>query len=182
MRNFNIVVGSWGSYNACNDRALGSDWVDLSYFDDVDELRDELTRQGFELNGIDEELFIQDADGCLSGVNGDTTNPLDLFETLKDAGILDDEDAAERFAAYSEINGFDCALSAIERDPSALDDVIIYRNMSMLDVTYHLVDELYGYELEQCGHLANYFDYEAFARDLSFDGFYEFSGGVVEFR
>ena len=26
----NIVIGSWGSYNECNDRALGSKWLDLS--------------------------------------------------------------------------------------------------------------------------------------------------------
>ena len=26
----NIVIGSWGSYNACNERALGSKWLDLS--------------------------------------------------------------------------------------------------------------------------------------------------------
>ena len=27
-----IVIGSWGSYNACNERALGSKWLDLSEF------------------------------------------------------------------------------------------------------------------------------------------------------
>ena len=25
-----IVIGSWGSYNECNERALGSKWLDLS--------------------------------------------------------------------------------------------------------------------------------------------------------
>ena len=25
----NIVIGSWGSYNECNERALGSKWLDL---------------------------------------------------------------------------------------------------------------------------------------------------------
>ncbi len=25
-----IVIGSWGSYNACNERALGSEWLDLA--------------------------------------------------------------------------------------------------------------------------------------------------------
>lgn len=23
----NVVIGSWGSYNACNERALGSKWL-----------------------------------------------------------------------------------------------------------------------------------------------------------
>ena len=25
-----IVIGSWGSYNECNERALGSKWHDVS--------------------------------------------------------------------------------------------------------------------------------------------------------
>ena len=25
-----IVIGSWGSYNECNERALGSKWLDIS--------------------------------------------------------------------------------------------------------------------------------------------------------
>ena len=28
--NIQIVIGSWGSYNECNERALGSEWLDLS--------------------------------------------------------------------------------------------------------------------------------------------------------
>ena len=28
--NISIVIGSWGSYNECNERALGSKWLDLS--------------------------------------------------------------------------------------------------------------------------------------------------------
>lgn len=30
MGNISIVIGSWGSYNECNERALGSKWLDLS--------------------------------------------------------------------------------------------------------------------------------------------------------
>ena len=28
--NISIVIGSWGSYNECNERALGSKWLDLN--------------------------------------------------------------------------------------------------------------------------------------------------------
>ena len=61
--NINIVIGSWGSYNECNERALGSKWLDLGDFDSWEEIEEELTKQGFELDGLDEELFIQDIDG-----------------------------------------------------------------------------------------------------------------------
>ena len=53
--NVSIVIGSWGSYNECNERALGSRWFDLSDFDDWDNI-EELKKQGFELDGMDEEL------------------------------------------------------------------------------------------------------------------------------
>ena len=55
-----IVIGSWGSYNACNERALGSKWLTLSDYDDWEEIEKELKKEGFILNGIDKELFIQD--------------------------------------------------------------------------------------------------------------------------
>ncbi len=61
--NIKIVIGSWGSYNECNERALGSKWLDLSDYSDWDEIMEELKKEGFELDGIDEELFIQDVEG-----------------------------------------------------------------------------------------------------------------------
>lgn len=48
----------------------------------------------------------------------------------------------------------------------------------MIDVAYNLVEELYNIE----GPLANYFDYEAFASDLSYVGYTETSYGVIEIR
>ena len=60
-----IVIGSWGSYTACNERALGSSYLTLSRYDNWEEIVKELKRQGFELSGIDEELFIQDIEAIL---------------------------------------------------------------------------------------------------------------------
>ena len=51
-----IVIGSWGSYNECNERALGSKWICLNDYEDWDEILEELEKQGFKLDGIDEEL------------------------------------------------------------------------------------------------------------------------------
>ena len=44
--NIKIVIGSWGSYNECNERALGSKWLDLSDYSDWDEIVEELKRIG----------------------------------------------------------------------------------------------------------------------------------------
>ena len=37
-----IVIGSWGSYNECNERALGSKWIDLYDYESWEEIEDEL--------------------------------------------------------------------------------------------------------------------------------------------
>ena len=58
-----IVISSWGSYNECNERALGSKWLTLADYSSWEEIEEELKKEGFELNGIDEELFIQDIEG-----------------------------------------------------------------------------------------------------------------------
>ena len=84
--NISIVIGSWGSYNECNERALGSKWLDLSDYSDWDEIVEELKKEGFELDGIDEELFIQDVEGIEDrSVNWDYVNPETLFNTLKES-------------------------------------------------------------------------------------------------
>ena len=80
MNNISIVIGSWGSYNECNERALGSKWLDLSDYSDWDEIVEELKKEGFELDGIDEELFIQDIEGIDDGsINWDYVNPIQAF-------------------------------------------------------------------------------------------------------
>ena len=52
MTGIKVVIGSWGSYNECNERALGSKWLDLSDYSDWDEIVEELKKEGFELDGI----------------------------------------------------------------------------------------------------------------------------------
>ena len=92
MSNVNIVIGSWGSYNACNERALGSKWLELNDYDSWDEIEEELTKEGFDLKGIDEELFIQDLEGIDdSSLNCDYMHPKRLFETLKESEILNNK-------------------------------------------------------------------------------------------
>ena len=40
--NVKVVIGSWGSYNECNERALGSEWLDLSDYSDWEEIAEAL--------------------------------------------------------------------------------------------------------------------------------------------
>lgn len=100
-----IVIGSWGSYNECNERALGSKWLTLNDYEDWEEIEEELKKEGFELEGIDEELFVQDIENFISSnnVNWDYVNPQNLFELLKKSGVLDNEDKYEKAEIYCDI-------------------------------------------------------------------------------
>lgn len=178
----NIVIGSWGSYNECNERSLGSKWFTLNDYEEWSEIEQELTNQGFILNGIDEELFIQDIEGVPTNVaNWDIVNPKDLFEMLKVSGVLDDEYKYELMQAYLEIRSYKDWKHLVEKyDDNWDSDIYLYSNQTMLDVAYILVDELYGEMLTS--PLSNYFDYRRFADDLTYDGYTETSYGVIEIR
>ncbi len=47
--NISIVIGSWGSYNEWNERALGSKWLDLSNYSEWNEIVEELKKKALNL-------------------------------------------------------------------------------------------------------------------------------------
>ena len=85
-------------------------------YDDWDEIEEELQKQGFILDGIDEELFVQDIENFIASnsVNWDYVHPQTLFELLKKSGILDDDDKYEKAVIYCDIEGY-TVLTALER-------------------------------------------------------------------
>ena len=175
-----IVIGSWGSYNECNERALGSRWLDLSDFNDWEEIEEELKKQGFELDGIDEELFIQDIEGIEdSSTNWDYCNPQDLFEVLKEAEVLTDDYKYEIMCAYLEVYSFSDFERLVKEYGSHWDwDINLWKNRDWYDIGYELLHDCN----EIPDYLDNYIDYERFGRELMYDGFHEYSNGIIEIR
>lgn len=175
-----IVIGSWGSYNECNERALGSKWLDLSNYSDWEEIAEELKNEGFELDGIDEELFIQDIDGLpSSSVNWDNVNPQELFELLKESGVLDKDYKYEILSAYLEIYSLSEFFDLVRNNGANWDnDINIYPNRDWYDLGYELLHDCYTIP----DYLDNYIDYERFGSELRFDGYHEYSNGIIEIR
>ena len=175
-----IVIGSWGSYNECNERALGSKWLDLSDYSNWEEIEDELKKQGFILDGIDEELFIQDIEGIPSdSKNWDYCNPQNLFETLRDSDVLYDSYKYEVLCAYLEVYTFDDFESLVSSHGARWDDdIILWKNRDWYDLGYELMHECY----EIPDHLDFYIDYKRYGEELRFDGFHEYSDGIIEIR
>ena len=157
MGNIKVVIGSWGSYNECNERALGSKWLDLSDYDTYEEIEEELKKQGFELDGIDEELFIQDIEGINdNNTNWDYVHPKNLFETLKESGVLDDDYKYKIFEAFLEIESFSEFERRVEDSGDRWDDdIYIYEDYSWYDLGYYYLHDYHQIP----DFLDNYIDY-----------------------
>lgn len=174
-----IVIGSWGSYNACNKRALGSKWLTLSDYDDWEEIENELKKEGFILNGIDEELFIQDIEGINADNNWDYESPKDLFEILTESEVFIDSYKYETMQAYLEIYTFDDWKNLVNKYGSSWDsDISLYKNMNWYDLGYELLHDCY--EIPE--YLESYIDYKKFGEELSYDGYAEYSDGIIAVR
>lgn len=183
MNEIKVVIGSWGSYNECNERALGSNWICLNNYEDWEEIEEELIKQGFELDGIDEELFIQDIENFISSgdVNWDYMHPKTLFDLLKKSGILDDADKYEKAEIYSEIEGYHSWVNKVEEDEEDWDDgMYLYPDFDWYDLGYHFLHEVDCVNIPE--FLDNFIDYAKYGEEFSYNGFHEYSNGIVEIR
>ena len=180
MSNISIVIGSWGSYSVCNERALGSQWLTLSNYSDWEEIEEELTKEGFELDGTDEELFIQDIDGIdAKDMNCDYIHPKDLFELLTEADVISNDYNYEMMSAFLEIKGWEDFKSRVKDYGSNwCDDIYLYKDTDWYDLGYNLLHDCYTIP----DYLDNYIDYERYANELKYDGFEEYSLGIIEIR
>ena len=178
--NISIVIGSWGSYNECNERALGSKWLDLSDYSDWDEIVEELKKEGFELDGIDEELFIQDIEGINdNSVNWDYVNPETLFNTLNESGVLTNHYKYKVFSAFLEVRCFDDFEERVKSHGERWDDdIILWENRDWYDLGYEFLHDCHNIP----DYLDNYIDYKRYGEELSYDGFQEYSEGIIEIR
>ena len=175
-----IVIGSWGSYTVCNERAAGSSYLTLSRYENWEEIIKELKRQGFELSGIDEELFIQDIEGLpLDCENWDYMSPKELFESLKESGVLDNEYLCSVLCAYLEVRSLREFIKKVETHGNNWnDDIYIYQGYDWED---------YGKELfESCARkidddLIEFFDFEAYGKAFGMNCAEKYSGGIIEF-
>ena len=178
----NIVIGSWGSYNECNERALGSKWLTLNDYEEWSEIEEELTKQGFKLDGIDEELFVQDIENFPSNSkNWDFVNPKELFETLKLSGVLDDEDKFTKMIAYCDIEGYTSFESIVSRKEGDWDDdIYLYPDYDWYKLGYYFLHEVDCIDIPD--FLEDYIDYEKYGESLELNGFHEYDGGIIEIR
>ncbi|MCL2556591.1 MAG: antirestriction protein ArdA [Firmicutes bacterium] len=175
-----VIIGSWGSYNECNEKALGSNWLDLHDFDDWDSIVLELKKQGFDLDGIDEELFIQDIEGLPSNcASWDYMSPQRLFNTLKESGVLECSHKHDVMLAYLEIYSWSDFESLVDSNGYYWDDGInLYKGFNWADYGREMFDACEERGLSD--RLQDFFDFEKYGRYIGDCYCHEYSEGIIE--
>ena len=164
-----IFITNLGKYN---EGELIGEWVDLpcdeSEFDEV-----------LERIGIDgeqyEEFFITDFESDYGLTAGEYDDIYDLNEQAKQ---LDDLDEWELDIVSALLDNGYSLNDALDK----YDDVMVYSDCyDMTDVAYQYIEET-GMLDGVPENIARYFDYEAFGRDMSYDGEFIFTdnGNCIE--
>ena len=156
-------ITNLGKYN---EGELVGKWITFPI--DEDDLQDALKNigcyyvdeDGNTYNDEYEEYFFTDWDCDFEYVFGE----YEEIEFLNEVAINIVDWDEDTFAAACEIWGFG---EVIENDPN---DYNLYSDINNdYDLGYYWVVESGCYDLKNMGNLANYIDYEAFGRDLTFD-------------
>ena len=168
----NLFVNTWGNYNV--NGADGGQWITLPM--EEDELEEVLENIAALMKDEDPEWFINDHEWAIDTELGDVHEMDRIQEWNKRCQEADnlEEYEAEEIAAAIEAYGYTFA-EAYERQQRGC--FVFYAGRDLQEVAEEIADECYLYNAPE--FLARYFDYEAFARDLSFDGYTETKYGVI---
>jgi antirestriction protein len=151
-------ITNLGKYN---EGELVGEWI--SFPIDEDELEEVFYRIG--INEEYEEYFFTDWE-CPFETGLGEYESIEAVNELAEELEQADENLVE---AIIEATGYDLRVAL-----DHVDRAIFYQGQTLEDLAYEFVEELNLPEVAQ-----RYFDYQAFARDLSFDGYTEVSGGVI---
>jgi antirestriction protein len=166
----NLFVNTWGNYN--ENGADGGKWITLPM--DPDELEEVLENIADAMGDHDPEWAIHDYEWESEMELGDV-HEMDSItewnERCQEAYDLEEWEA-EEIAAAIEAYGYTFA-EALERQQRGC--FIFYAGRDLEELAEELINDCY--DLPEFA--LRYFDYEAFARDLSFDGYTETKYGVI---
>ena len=166
----NLFVNTWGNYNV--NGADGGQWITLPM--DPDELEEVLENIAAAMGDNDPEWAIHDYE-WITEIEMDEISEHDNIQALNEKclEILELEEwESEEIAAAIDAFGYSFA-EAMDRQQRGY--FTFYPGLDLEEVAEELINECY--DLPEFA--LRYFDYEAFARDLSFDGYTETKYGVI---
>ena len=169
----NIFVNTWGNYNT--NGADGGEWITLPM--EPEELEEVLDNIAAAMGDNDPEWFINDYEWECDLELGDVHEMDSIMiwnERCQEATELEEWEVEEIAAA---MEAFDYSFTeAMERQQRGC--FIFYAGQDMQEVAEELINDCYITK-DTPEIFARYFDYEMFARDLSFDGYTETRYGVI---
>ena len=168
----NLFVNTWGNYN--ENGADGGQWITLPM--DPEELAEVLANIAEAMGDRDPEWAIHDYEWESEYELGDVheMDSITDWNNLCNEAYSLEEWEAEEIAAAVEAYGYSFR-EAMERQQRGC--FVFYAGQDLEDVAEQIADECYLYNAPE--FLARYFDYKAFAHDLSFDGYTETKYGVI---
>ena len=145
-----VYVGTYGKYN---EGSLCGLWIDLSSFSDYDEFINFC--KAIHADEYDPELMAQDYEGFPRQWYNEGFMSEEDFDNIREYTELCDKHGNDAVDDYME---FEDSLDNFEEAYCGEWD-------SEEDFARHIIEECYNLE-KMMGSLANYFDYEAYAREL----------------
>ena len=159
-----LYCGTYGKYNSGN---LSGMWVDLSTFDDYEEFINFC--KAIHADEEDPELMYQDYENMPGSLYHESMGEKG-FNNIAEYCDLCDEYSVEAVDDFLEWDSTE--------DLDNMHDAYVGVYDSREDFAREIVNDCYDLE-NMMGDLANYFDYEAFARDLFMCDYYFGSHGTV---
>ena len=145
-----VYVGTYGKYN---DGSLCGLWIDLSSFNSYDDFIDFC--KAIHADEEDPELMAQDFEGVPRQWYNEGFMSEDDFDHILEYSEMCDKHSVEAVDDYME---FEDSLDNFE-------DAYCGEWNSEEDFARHIIEECYDLE-KMMGNLANFFDYEAYGREL----------------
>lgn len=166
----NLFVNTWGNYN--ENGAEGGQWITLPM--DAEELEEVLENIAKAMGDNDPEWVIHDGEWETEielGEIHEMDSITEWNERCQEADSLEEWEA-EEIAAAIEAYGYTFA-EAYERQQRGC--FVFFRGQDLEEVAEEIINDCYNLP----EFALRYFDYEAFARDLRFDGYEETTYGVI---
>lgn len=163
---FKIFLTNLGKYN---EGELIGKWVELP----CDNLAEELAEIGVADGTMYEEFFITDYENEVGYEVGEYESIDHLNELAERLEQIELHQDGEVIAAIMEANGCELEEALNVYDQGRYINYL--EHDTLVELAYELIEE--NYDLPEFA--LRYFDYDAFARDLSFEGYTETSYGVI---
>jgi len=164
----NSIKLYFANLKAYNSGILQGKWYDLEDYTNVGSLMEDVEKEVCNGSFNENEYAIHDYEAPFKISEYES---LDNIAAMIEFSNLDEHDQDK--AAYLFDTG---NYSALQDCIDNVDDCIYYPGMSLVEVAEELVDSGFFGEISQS--IQNYIDYEAIARDLSYESYHKTDKGV----